>query len=330
MILVTGGTGMIGSRLLYDLAKAGHGVRALKRKGSDTRLFDRYTQHSPLLREKVEWMDGDLLELDSLEKACRDVDTVFHCAAMVSFVPGEAALMEKVNMEGTANLVNTCLCTGHVSYFAHVSSVATLGRTSGDSALDENTHWDPATHPSQYAISKYGAEREVWRGIAEGLPGVIVNPSIVLGPGDFNKGSAALFKKIKNGFPFYTEGISGFVDVRDVSDALLFLWNKKVYGERFILNSENLSYKQLFDLMAHAMKTKAPYFHVRRWMASLFWPIEKVRCQLMGGKPFITRETARTAGSRYYYSAEKIKTLGFQFRNIGDCISHTLPYLEGA
>ncbi len=328
MILATGGTGMIGSRLLYDLVKAGHQVRALKRKNSSIHLFEKYTKNEIELRERVNWVDGDLLEIDSLNSICEGIDTIFHSGAMISFIPAEAARMEKINIEGTANLVNICTQLPNFKFFGHVSSVSTLGRISGEQKIDENTHWDPNSHPSNYAISKYGAEREVWRGIAEGLPAVIINPSIVLGPGDFTKGSAALFGKIKRGFPFYTEGVSGFVDVRDVSDALLFLWKKEITGERFILSAADLSFKNLFDKMALAMKVKKPSIKIHSWMASLVWPIVYVVTKLTGKAPFITRETAKSARSKYYYSSEKIKKLGFQFRSIDECVDFTVGFIK--
>jgi dihydroflavonol-4-reductase len=328
MILVTGGTGMIGARLLYTLLSEGHTVRALKRKGASTKLFDQYLSQKDQFSAQIEWLEGDLLDLDTLERACEGVDTVFHCAAMISFIPKEAQKMERVNIEGTANLVNICLETTNFRYFCFVSSVATLGRSSGDQQLDEHSHWDPTTHPSNYAISKYGAEREVWRGVAEGLPGVMVNPSIVLGPGDFNKGSSELFKKVANGFPFYTEGVSGFVDVRDVCDAILFLWKKNKTGERYILNAEDLSFKSLFEKIAAGLKVKAPSIRIQAWMTSLVWPLDFIRCKLTGSKPFITRETARSARSRFHYSAEKIKAEGFQFRSIDESIAFTLPFLR--
>lgn len=328
MILVTGGTGMIGSRLLYDLVKEGHKVRALKRENSSIRLFEIYTKDEVALRELVTWVDGDLLEIDSLNSVCEGIDIVFHSGAMISFIPAEAKRMEKVNMEGTANLVNICTQLPNFKFFGHVSSVATLGRISGDQKIDENTHWDPNSHPSNYAISKYGAEREVWRGMAEGLPAVIINPSIVLGLGDFTKGSAALFGKIKRGFPFYTEGISGFVDVRDVSDAMLFLWKKEITGERFIVSAADLSFKNLFDKMAAAMNVKKPSIKIHSWMASLAWPIVYVLTKLTGKAPFITRETAKSARSKYYYSSEKIKKLGFEFRSIDECVFYTATFLK--
>lgn len=319
---------MTGACLLAMLAEQGHEVRALKRKDASLSVFEMFTRHNPSLRTKIQWADGDLLDIGSLEDALEGIDTVFHAAAMVSFIPAEVAAMEKVNINGTANLVNLCLDQPGFRYFVHVSSVATLGRLSGDQALDEHTHWDPSSQPSNYAISKYGAEREVWRAISEGLPAVIVNPSIILGPGDWSKGSASLFQKVKNGFPFYTEGVSGFVDVRDVCRAMLWLQEKGITGERYILNCEDLSFKVLFEKIAVALAVKPPYIKVQSWMASLVWPIEKLRCILMRSKPFITRETAKTARSKYHYSAEKIRQAGFTFQPISEAIRFTASFMK--
>ncbi len=327
MILVTGGTGMIGACLLSDLAREGKQVRALKRAGSSMQIFELYFSSIPELRNKIEWVEADLLDLLALEEALQGIDTVYHCAAMISFIPEEAALMEKTNIDGTANLVNLCLDLPDFRYFAHVSSVATLGRKSGEQYLDENAHWESATNPSRYAISKYGAEREVWRGIAEGLPAVIVNPSIVLGPGDWKKGSVALFHKVKTGFPFYTEGISGFTDVRDVSAALLHLHKQSITGERYIISAENISFKTLFDKIAARLGVKAPSVKVSSWMSSIVWPLEKIRCMVTGSKPFITKETARSANSCFHYKSDKLIKTGFTFRSVDETIDYTCTFL---
>jgi len=315
---------MTGARLLFDLVSAGYQVRAIRRKEPAVDIFGYYTRDTPSLRKQVEWVTADLLDRFSMEDACRDVSAVFHCAAMVSFDPADRLVMEKTNVRGTADLVNICLEQGSVNFFAHVSSVATLGRMEGDEILTEDSHWDPSLSPSYYAITKYGAEREIWRGMAEGLNAVIVNPSIILGPGDWTKGSPALFSKVIDGFPFFTRGVSGFVDVRDVSAALLHLWKRGVTGQRFILNGQNLSFEDLFRKIAAANGSKAPYLPVAPWMTGLAWPLDRLRSVLTGTPPFITRETARASRKKFLYSSEKIRRTGFDFRTIDDCIRFTL------
>ena len=223
MILVTGGTGLLGSHLLLELARSGKNVRALKRKSSNIsqvrKVFLYYVQNADELLQNIEWFEGDLLDFGSIEDSLEGVKEIYHAGAVVSFYPSDHKSMLKVNIEGTANLVNLALEKA-ISKFCYVSSVSTLGRADNLGLTDEETYWKASNKNSQYAISKYGAEREVWRGIEEGLNAVIVNPSVILGPGDWKSGSPAFFSRIGKGLKFYTSGINGFVDVRDVSKAM--------------------------------------------------------------------------------------------------------------
>ena len=328
MILVTGGTGLVGSRLLYDLAKEGKNVLALKRPSSSLKIFENWFQDEPELIKFVEWIEGDLLDIFSLEQALVDVSVVYHCAAAIFFDPKKAKLMEQINIEGTANLVNICLDKKEEVYFCHVSSVASLGRITKDTFIDEHCEWIPGSHNSNYGISKYGAEREVWRGISEGLKAIIVNPSIILGPGDWNKGSSELFKRIKNGFLFYTDGESGFVDVRDVTKAMLFLVKKNIVAERFILNAENISFRKLFIEIAAELKVKAPTIFVKPWISAIVWRLEKIRSFINGKTPFITKETAHSGHQIYRYNAQKIANLGFTFKPLNETIKFTCDVMK--
>lgn len=330
MILVTGATGLLGSRLLYDLAKEGKFVRALKRNNSSLELFHNWTRDEPALQKKIEWVDGDLLDIFSLEQALMDVTIVYHCAASISFDPSKAKLMEQINIDGTANLVNLCLEKKKFKHFCHVSSVSSLGRMIDGAMIDEHSDWIPGSHNSNYGISKYGAEREVWRGISEGLNAVIVNPSIILGPGDWSKGSSELFLRIKNGFKFYTDGESGFVDVRDVSLALRFLIEKEITAERFILNGENISFHKFFNQIANALNVKAPSIQIKPWVSAIVWRLEKIRSLIVGKSPFITKETAHSSQQHYRYNADKIRALGFQFRPLNETIIDTCNALKNS
>jgi nucleoside-diphosphate-sugar epimerase len=328
MILVTGGTGLVGSRLLFELISEGKTVRALKRESSSLELFELWTAENPTLRNKVEWINGDLLDIYSIEEALVDIDTIYHCAAMISFVPSESKMMERTNIEGTANLVNCSLNHPTVKVLCHVSSVATLGRAPEAGELDEKSDWIPGSHNSNYAISKYGAEREVWRGGAEGLQVAIVNPSIILGPGDWKTGSSALFGKVRGGFPFYTDGISGFVDVRDVTKAMRFLVDQQIFGERFILNADNIGFKKLFDLIAKNLKIKSPSIKISKVISALVWRLEYMLSLITKSKPFITKETAYSAHQQRYYSPNKIKSKGFSFYTIEESVALVCNYMK--
>ena len=233
----------------------------------------------------------------------------------------------RINTEGTANVVNAAL-EKKVRKLCHVSSIAALGRPENQADLiDENLVWKTSRHNSIYAVSKYGAEREVWRGTAEGLDAVIVNPSIILGVAGTSKGSSRIFNTVCEGLKFYPPGKNGFVDVRDVVRAMILLMKSDIRNERFILNVDNIEYKRLFDLIAAEMGKPAPTVKVSPLMSGLAWRIEKLRSMITGVKPLITRETAHTAVQHYEYSNEKIKKeLGFEFTPIEETVQ---AFLQG-
>lgn len=330
MILVTGATGLVGACLTHELLKEGQHVRALKRKESSTAAFDFWMRRDPAITGKLEWVDGDILDIESLEAALKDITRVFHCAALISSDPDEARLMEAVNTRGTANLVNLCLEMPGLLHFAYVSSVAALGRVENEEVYDEESHWQPGKHNSAYAISKYGAEREVWRGIAEGLPAAMVNPSVIIGPGNWNQGSCRLFTLIARGFPYYSEGITGYVDVRDVTGILRRLSDKKIIGERFLLNSENISYKDLFTWIAINLHVKKPSINVTPWMSEIAWRIFSLKKLFTGKASLISKSYSRNSQRKMMYRNNKICTLlGYKFIPVKDAIEFTAKaYLQ--
>lgn len=308
MILLTGSTGLVGSRILFDLTARGVKVRALRRAESGNAQIDRlFNGHSGQLG-LIEWVTGDVTDLFSLEEAMDGIDTIIHSAAFISFHPSDRKKMHKVNVEGTANLVNLALEKG-IGKFCHISSVAALGRSVSGKMIDEENLWKPSKFNSSYAISKYGAEREVWRGMEEGLNGFIVNPSIIIGPGDWKSGSSQLFRSVYNGLPFYSTGVTGYVDVRDVSRCVLALLDKNISGERFILNSENVSYRDMFFMIADAMHKRRPFILARPWMAALVWRFAGLFEMVIGKRSMITKETARSGMEKWYYTNEKIRKL---------------------
>jgi nucleoside-diphosphate-sugar epimerase len=324
MILITGGTGLVGSRLIYDYAQQGIKVRAIRRSNSIGNLH-----HYKGWENYVDWVSGDVLDISSIEDALHGVTHVIHCANVVSFNPRDYNEMMKVNAEGTANMVNASLACGHITCFTHVSSVATLGRVADAGELNEHSDWIPGKHNSVYSVSKFNAEREVWRAHAEGLPVNIVNPSIVLGPGNWKTDSSSLFMKIKNKFPFYTDGVSGFIGVGDVAKAIIALNQSTINGKRYILNADNISFQDLFNQIAAALNMKAPSIKVPSILSQVIWRLEWIRFKVTGQKPFITKETAYSAHQKRYYNGTKISVdLNFHYTPLSEVVKSVSAYLK--
>ncbi len=333
MILVTGGTGLVGSYLLYELTRKGHTVKALLRPGNrpyqTRKIFNCFSSGNEQLIDQVEWVEGDVLDPFSLNQAMQGVDYVYHCAAVISFNPRELKQMIAVNVEGTANVVNACLENG-IKKLCHVSSIASLGQAEKGEMIDENAKWKTSRTNSGYAISKYGGEREVWRGIEEGLNAVIVNPSIIIGAGCHPKATNQLFHNIENFIPFYTSGVNGYVDVRDVVNAMILLMESTITGKRFVLNSENLSLREFFTIAADILGKPHPRIALNGRLLGLIAWLDEMRGRLTASRPLLTRENVRAAMAKSYYSADKFRsTIEFTFTPIQDCLREAFRILEG-
>ena len=318
MVFVTGGSGLIGSFLIPELLKRGYGVRAS------------FRGQVPEIKgtEAVEWVDGDVLDIAFLRDAIQDVSYVFHCAGVVSYDPQDKALLKHVNIEGTANVVNACLENGNLK-LCHVSSIAAVGRPKGVAILNESSKWDQAEEHSAYASSKYFGELEVWRGVAEGLKAVIVNPSVILGPADWSRSSTRLFKYVHDEHRFYTGGQANFVDIRDVVEAMLQLTFSEITGERFIVNAGQMAYKEFFDSVATCLHKKGPSVKVPPALAEVIWRLERFRSVLTGARPLITKETARVSAKNHLFSNDKIKKAsGLEFRSLNETIAWVCTQLQ--
>jgi len=307
-VLVTGGTGFLGAYIISQLIGKGYTVRAIRRS-------DRQPSYiSPSILEKVEWFSCDLLDPMGLEEAITGVDAVIHAAAKVSFADADRHELFTTNVEGTANVVNIALEQG-IRRLVHVSSVAALGRTKKEEKVNEEKRWDNNKGQTNYAISKFYGELEVWRGIGEGLPAVIVNPSTILGVGDWDQSSCAIFKSVYNEFPWYSNGINGFVDVSDVATAIVALMESDITGQRYILNGDNWTFRQLFNTIADGFGKKQPHKEATPFLSSIAWRMEKLKSLFSGKRPLLTRESARVARSKTYFDNNKIlqQLPGFQF-----------------
>ena len=330
MVLVTGGTGLLGSHLLYDLVLSGTKVRAIKRPNSNLlpvkKIFTLYAPGDSGLFDRIEWVNGDVLDVYSLSEAMDGIEQLYHCATIVSFNLKDRAQMLKTNIEGTANVMNMALEKG-IKKALHVSSIAALGRYHTKGMITEENGWKASSLNSYYSISKYSAEREAWRATEEGLNTIIINPSIIIGPGNWEKSSANMFASAYKGIKYYASGVCGFVDVRDVSKCMIGLMNISIANERFIISSENYSYKDFFDLAHDFFGTRKPYKQAGPLLSGIAWRLEKLRNGLTGSSSLITRETVHAAHSKQFFSNEKIKkTLGIEFIPVGQSINETCAF----
>jgi nucleoside-diphosphate-sugar epimerase len=318
--LVTGAAGLLGVCLIRELLKTNEPVIAIYRSKIPSQL-------STEEQAQVTWIQGDILDVLFLTEVMEDCDKVYHCAGLVSFSPKRIKDLFKINVDGTANVVNACLAAG-VEKLIHVSSVASLGRKRNGQTVTENVKWDDNANPSVYGKTKYLGELEVWRGIAEGLNAVIVNPVIILGKGDWHTGSGATFKNAYNEFPWYTEGSSGFVDGEDVAKAMVMLMDSDISAERFILSAENWTYRGLFTAMANGFGKKPPSRKVTPWLAALVWRLEAIKGWVTGQDPLLTKETADTAQQTVKFDNTKILQAlpGFSFKPLEQTIQESCSY----
>ena len=325
MNLVTGSTGIVGSQLIFDLVMLGESVTALKRTTSNLNpiknLFKRNNKEDLFL--KIKWFDGDISDIGCLLESMKDIIRVFHCAAVVSFNPKDKNLMEAVNITGTENMVNAAL-ESEIEHFIYVSSTAAIGKQKKGKTIDEKCNWDAGTYNSFYSFTKYSAELEVWRAAEEGLNISVINPGVIIGAGEWGKSSTNVFKTVWNGLKFYSKGSNAFVDVRDVSKTMIKLVQNKIYNERFLLISENLTFKEFFDILANALGRTPPSIFANRLLSSIAWRLNWIWTFFSRSNPLITKETARAANAQQVYSNKKIReTLGIEFIPIRESIDYT-------
>lgn len=325
MILVTGGTGLVGSHLLYQLITNNNPVRAIYRNKNKLaltkKIFSYYSENPDILFNKIDWVEADLLDIPILTEAFKGITHVYHAAAFVSFEPDKYHLLRKTNIEGTANIVNLSIAN-KVEKLCYVSSVATIGSATSKGPLNELTLWNPEADNSVYSITKYGAEMEVWRGTQEGLDAVIVNPGVIIGPGIWNYGSGNIFKKVYNGLPFYTKGVTGYVGIEDVVLPMIKLMESPIKNERFILVSENWPYKQFIDKIATSLTVKAPSKKASSLLLQMGWRLDWLKHKLTGKRRRLSKQLVHTLNSKSVYDNTKLKTqLNYQFKPLEKSIT---------
>lgn len=332
MVLVTGGTGLVGSHLLFRLAEKGYCPRATFRNEQKTervrKLFSAYSDKGDRLFNQISWVRHDLEDPFAAGDLVRDCNHVYHCAALISFDPADRKELFAINANGTSYLVDAALKSG-VEKFCFTSSVAALGTVEPPFEIDELTLRKNSEDYSGYALSKFKAEMEVWRGVAEGLNAVIVNPSVIIGPSDWHEGLGKIFSLVARRLPFYPKGSTGFVDVRDVASIMITLMEGEARNERFCLNSENKTHREVLDQIAHHLGKRPPAIPLPRFVLSLTWRAEWLRSRLLGQKPLLTRESSRSSANRSFFSNRKIREqLGFAFIPVSQSLADLAAFYK--
>lgn len=334
MDLVTGGTGIVGAHVLLALTANGRAVRALVRhegdRGTVARIFRHYRPDAEDLLGRITWVKGDLLDVGSLADAMEGVQHVYHAAALVSFDPRKARELYRVNVIGTAHVVNSALAAG-VERLCHVSSTAAIGKGAPNEVYTEDLPWTDDSTTSDYSRSKYEAELEIHRGIAEGLDAVMVNPCVILGPGASGRSSMALMERIRAGTRFHTSGSNAFVDARDVADCMVRLMEKGATGERYLLVGTNAGYRTLFTAAARAFGVREPQQAAPAWLLGIAWRLERVRSWLTGSSPLVTKATVHSSlAQRSYSNAKVIALLGYRFRTLEESLDNVSAFMRGS
>lgn len=320
--LITGITGIVGSRIAFELLSRGEKVRGFCRESSDKgwvrRYFNFLHPSGNHWFNSIEWAHGDVSDIVSLQEAMQNIDQVFHCAAVVSFHPSDHDMLHKINVEGTANVCNAALAA-KIKTLCHISSTAAIGRSRPGEKITEASEWQDSTLNSSYGISKRQAENEVWRAQEEGLNVVIVNPSVILGAGPFDKSSATIFARVQKGLKFYPRGSNAFVAVGDVAHCAVELTLRGHFGQRYLISGNNVSYREMFKTVAHSLYKEAPKVEAKTWMLKTGLILEKLKEWLTGKKAMLTRESVRNANNQVEYdSGRLLSALDFSFTSLED------------
>ncbi|MES2590125.1 MAG: NAD-dependent epimerase/dehydratase family protein [Bacteroidota bacterium] len=330
MILVTGASGLLGSNLLFELSKSNENIKAIYRDEQKIKAVQKLflkldPENGEQLFKKTTWIQCDVLDIITLKDVMKDVKIIYHCAALVSFRRRDFSLMMKTNAQGTANIVNLAL-EEKIEKLCYVSSTAAVGKVlvSNTHHVVETNKWTQSNKTSGYSISKYTAEKEVWRGMEEGLNTVIINPSVIFGPGSWDESSLTIFRTISNGLKFYTKGANAFVDVRDVVNSMISLTNSDVKSQRFLCTGTNIHFKDLFHLIAQELNKKTPYIYANRFMCEIAWRLSSL-IAVFKGKSTLTKESVQSSQSFVEYDCSKIKKqLNFEFHKLPETIKYTV------
>jgi dihydroflavonol-4-reductase len=320
-VLVTGGSGFLGGWLARRLLAEGHGVRLICRG-----------DRAPLARALpgTEVVPGDVTDATSLAAACRGIDTVFHLAGVVGHGAHARTEMERVNVGGTARVIDACAASG--ARLVHASSAVAVGASFDGHPLDEQARWTLASLRLGYFDTKHRAEELVLAAVrARRIEAVMINPTTIYGAGDAAKGSRTVQVAVARGrFPWVPPGGVGVVAVEDVVDAFLAVWCRGRVGERYLINGGNLTLRELFTAIARAAEVRPPWIPLPR---AVLFGLGAVgdRLAAFGFDPPFTTETAWMAVLHHWFDGGRAeRELGIRPRPPAAAITASVEWMRAA
>lgn len=317
-LLITGATGLLGQRILLKLIDLNYQIYATKRTHSVTQIDS----------EKINWMEINSIQDNLFELIPEKIDYVIHAGALVSYKKSDKEVIFKINAEWTNFLAESALKAG-VQKFIFISSISALGKVSNDNFINENTPKSDHEFLSNYGKSKRQAEEKLWELSEKGLPIIIFNPSVIIGPAKRYQSSAQLFGYISDQKPFYTTGLINYIDVRDVADIVVKSLENKIQNEQFVLNAGSISYSNFFRAIAKQLKVKAPSFGIPKFIVVLGAVLENLWSKISGKPVTLTLETAKMAGNKYIYKAEKAnKTFNLSYKTLEQSVEWTVSEMQ--
>ena len=321
---ITGASGFLGSHLVHQLMRAKHEIVAIKRASSSLSEFNlcsaHYEQH--IDSKFLTWVDCELYDTISLTELFKQCDIVIHTAALISYLKSDRDQLIRVNEEYTANVVNSCLQAG-IKRFIGVSSTGALSKRGEDEAIKESFEWDEGAPYAFYGLTKYLGEKQIWRAKEEGLDVIVINPGVILGFGDWNKGSLRLFRNAYNRFPFYSTGSTGFIGVEDLCKACEYFLDSEEINEQYIAITDNLNFMQVSYMMADGFEVKRPYIKVAGLIHMIIHQVIRLK-EFIGFKGMLSRETSRSAILQSHFDNSKLRmTLPFELEPISSVITNS-------
>ena len=322
-VLVTGATGHIGNVLVRELLSQGEQVRVLLLPSEDD---------LPIRGLCVDRVTGDICNLESLIPAFQGVDAVYHLAGAIAITAGKKAMLDRVNVAGTRNVIESCFING-TRRLVYTSSIHAMQEPPHGTVIDEDCPVNPNHVLGEYARSKAQATLEVKRAIECGLDAVIVHPTGVVGPFDFriSEMGQLILDFIRGKLKAYLDGAYDFADVRDVAQGMIKACKKGRSGESYILSGQQICIKDLMHILEETTGKKAPSFKVPSWLARAVGKLSPIYYRIRRSKPLFTDYSVDVLCSNSLVTSRKAQVeLGYAPRSVRESIADAVAWFNSS